>query len=178
MTGLIPDLEDVFRPSLPPALTPTAHSVSTVTSSSLAEGKTKPFSTHQFAVRVQEAQQLPGPRHCSAAKPDFPEQGRDCCRKGEGKKPKQTPNKKPPHNKNQTNQPKKPTKPFSLPLQKILKLTIWSGYSRLESGFFIIMLLLSKPYTWTLEGRRDRPWHRVRLRQRTKPVQKGKAAYH
>lgn len=42
MTGLITDLEDVFRSSLPPALTPTAHSVSTVTSSSPLKTRPNP----------------------------------------------------------------------------------------------------------------------------------------
>lgn len=121
MTGLITDLEDIFIPILPLALTPTAHSVLTVTSSSPTEDKTKSLSAYQFAVRVQGAQQLdqcqPGTWHWSAAKPDFPEQGRNCAEEGKGKKKKQTPNKKPPHNKDQINQPKKPTKPFSLPLK-------------------------------------------------------------
>lgn len=61
MTGLITDFEDVFRLSLLLAFTPTLHSVPTVTSSSPPENKTKSFSVHQFAVRVQGAQQLSGP---------------------------------------------------------------------------------------------------------------------
>lgn len=113
MTGLITDLEDVFRPSLPPAFTPTAHSVSSYQQLP-PKDKTKPFSAHQFAVRVQGAQQLPEPWHWSAAKPDFPEQGRDCAEtRGRGKK---TPNK--PQTKNhhttktkQTN-PRNPLNPF------------------------------------------------------------------
>lgn len=109
MTGLITDLEDVFRPSLPLAFTPAVQSVSTVTSSSSAESKTKSFSAHQFAGRGQGAQQLPGPWHWSAAKPDFPEQGRHCAvERGREKKAKQIPNKT--KKKNTTQQkPNQPT---------------------------------------------------------------------
>lgn len=42
MTGLTTDWEDVFRPSLPPTLTPTAHSVSTVTRSSPLKTRPNP----------------------------------------------------------------------------------------------------------------------------------------
>lgn len=118
MPGLITDLEDVFRPSLPLALTPTAHSVPTVASSSPTGDRTKPFSAHQFAERVQGAQQLPGldtgllqSQTAQSREETAEEMGRE-------KKPKQTPYKKPTHNKNQTNQPKRDTKPFPLPLEK------------------------------------------------------------
>ena len=85
-------------------------------------------------------------------KPDLPEQGRDCA-EARAKKP-------------------------LFPPGKILKLTIQSGYSRLQSGAAPQQRILSKPYTGTLEGRRDRTWHHARLTQRTKPLQKGRTAHH
>lgn len=138
MTGLITDLEDVFRPSLPLALTPTAHTVPTVASSSPTEDNP--------SLPISLLWGLKGPNSCQGLDTGLLQsqtsQSREesVPKKWGGKKTQNKPQTKNPHaTKTKQTNPKNPLNPFPA-TGKILKLTIWSGYSRLESGFFIITL--------------------------------------